>query len=1304
MSVTHASPIRNRSILLTTAVIGVIGHLAAAQTTYTGPNNGDWATGANWSAGVPISSTSATINNNASAVNVNLAASTTGNVASLTIDAGDSLTINNAATLNVGGNLIANGTLRFNTNPNEAFLNFSNPTATISGLIDFNFQTGSPNAGVIQGPASGTLTNNGTIRGLGTLRNIRFTNAVGGIIDGNDSRGQIYIDPNNTGAGLFVNLGTMRATSGGTLTFTGDFGGDVNSTGGTIQANGAGSIVRFVNSATVTGGNYSTTGGGEIQVQANQTAFASPQSLSGTWRVGNAATLNLGGNMANNGSIRLTTAGNAATLTAIGPLTLSGTGSLVGEWSGAGAGPLISTAGTNVLTIGANQTQSGVLYYNNVRVTNNGLIDANVASAATTGSGIIIDPNNQAAGLFVNNGTMRSSAGGRLSIAGDAGGDTINNGTISAIGAGSITELYNSATVTGGTWSNSGGGVLRVRPGNTGFLNGPITIASGSTFTVPATSASSNTTLNVNGTVTGGTIQLDAAGAVPLLTTNGATTLASGTLLRGTYVNVTGTSPGPQINSAAHTLTVAAGATIDGVVYFNNNRVINNGTITANNAAGMYVDPNNQAASLFVNNNIMEATGGGLMQIVGDAGGDLLNNGTISATGTNSVVELMNGITVTGGTISTSGGGVVRVRPGSTANLVGPATVSAGSQFTVLATNTSSTTTLFTSGNFTLNGTLDLNAAGAAAVLNVAGATTLGSGTLRGLYTNVSNSPGPRIDTGGNTLTVSSASTVQGVVNFNNARVINNGTIDANSVNGMYIDPNNTSPGLFVNNATMRSSAGGLMQLTGDFGGDFVSGPSGVYSSTGAGSITELVNNVAVTGGTWTNTSGGVIRVRPGLNATLVNPTISSGSTFVVETTAASGQTTLNLNTSLSGPGTLELRSNNPGGNTPVLNIASNVTLNSGSTVLGGFNTTGNGARIDTNANTLTIASGATVRGVVYFNNARVINNGTILSDNGTLPNTVGSFGMYIDPNNSGGVLFVNNGTIRATNGGSIGFTGDFGGAFGGTGPIIVDANSVVGSWNSASGDMGPVSGAGTYRASNSANLGHTHFRVGTLEAINNATARVTPGATPGLAAGTSKVNTITINTSGRVDISNNGLIIDYTGASPATSLRGLLGAGRSTGTWSGVNGIGSSLANNNGRAIGSAEASEIGSPATFLGLSIDATSFLMRFTFEGDTDLNGSVNFADLVNLARNYGITGTATWPRGDFDYNNNVEFADLVALARNYGLSLSAEQTSTLGQIAGSDFLADWNLAVAAAVPEPATLGLLVGASGVMLRRRR
>ncbi len=1480
----------NKSALLCAAIAAVVSipSLLPAQTVYTGPNNGDWATGGNWSAGAPTGALNAQINNNASLVNVNLAASTTGNVNNLTIDAGDSLTLQNNSTLNIGGNLLGTGTLKFIASPNQTFLNFSSPTATIAGLIDFNYQTASPADGRLAGPGSGTLTNNGSIRGSGTFANIRFTNSASGLLENYQTGAQMYIDANNGGGGLFVNLGTIRALAGSTVSFAGDNGGDVNSTGGSIQANGAGAIVRFVNNASVTGGNYSTTGGGEILVEAGQAANASPQSLSGTWHVANNATLSINGAMTNNGTfnftpaanvalmnltgnltlsgtgslvgnypgtgpgtridgganiltlganqtatgviqfnnvrvvnngiidanlnratlgdsgmyldayngggglfvnnniiratnggivrivgdnggdlanngtisaigtgslirfqnnasatggawvssgggeievaaghagtlnapssltgtvrvqdsatltlngtitnnaaIRLTTGGNLSLLNVNGPLTLNGTGSIVGEYSGAGTGPRID-GGANLITLGANQTVSGTVKFNNTTVTNNGLIDAN------TTAGIYVDPYNGGAGQFINNGTMRSSGGGIMQIVGDFGGDTINNGTILSTGTGSITELINSASVTGGTWSNASGGVIRVRPGHTGYLNGPLTLSPGSTFLVPANNVAGGTTLNLNGTVTGNgaTLRLDAAGALSLLNLNGDVTLTTGTLLRGTYTNVSGTSPGPRIDATSNTLTVAAGATIDGVIYFNNDRLVNNGTITANNAAGMYVDPNNQAADLFINNNIMEATGGGLMQIAGDFGGNLKNNGTLRAVGAGSILELLNSITVVGGTISTSGGGVVRVKPGGTASLVGPATVSAGSTMTVLATNVSGGTTLNVSGNYTLNGTLDLNAAGALALLNVAGDTTLGTGTLNGLYTNIAGSPGPRIDAVSSTLTVSAASTIQGVVYFNNARVINNGLIDCNNVNGIYVDPNNQAAGLFVNNGTMRSSAGGLMVIAGDNGGDLVN--NGTISSIGADSITELINSIAVTGGNWGNTSGGVIRVRPGHTAYLINPTVTAGSKFDVPGTGAQGGAFLYGNGTFTLNGVMDFSAQ---GAAPVFTTQSPVTLAGTGSLRGSFGGTGPGPRIDAPTNTLTVNAGATVEGVMFFNNARVINNGTILANNHAVPNGVGQFDMYLDPCNQAANLFVNNGTIRATNGAALGLTGDNGGNFTGNGPLIVDVNSVIGTWNSCGGDMGPVSGLGTYRASNSSNLGHTSFRVGTLEAINSATARVIAGATPGLAAGTSKVGTVTINTSGKVDLTNNGMVVT---AMTAANVRALIAPARNNGQWNGANAIGSSLAFNNGKAIGYIQASDVyGASGSFLGQSFALTDVLVRFTFNGDTDLNGTVNFDDLLRVAQNYDTVATGTWFKGDFTYDGNINFDDLLGLAQQYDKTLlvSGNGIDVLGGAGGSAFANDWRLALSM-VPEPTSLGLLFGA-GFIARRRR
>jgi len=62
----------------------------------------------------------------------------------------------------------------------------------------------------------------------------------------------------------------------------------------------------------------------------------------------------------------------------------------------------------------------------------------------------------------------------------------------------------------------------------------------------------------------------------------------------------------------------------------------------------------------------------------------------------------------------------------------------------------------------------------------------------------------------------------------------------------------------------------------------------------------------------------------------------------------------------------------------------------------------------------------------------------------------------------------------------------------------------------------------------------------------------------------------------------------------------------------------------------------------------------LVKFALDGDTDLDGSVTFADLVRLVRHYGLTG-ANWDQGDFNYDSKVFFDDFVLLARNYGKGL-------------------------------------------------
>jgi hypothetical protein len=131
--------------------------------------------------------------------------------------------------------------------------------------------------------------------------------------------------------------------------------------------------------------------------------------------------------------------------------------------------------------------------------------------------------------------------------------------------------------------------------------------------------------------------------------------------------------------------------------------------------------------------------------------------------------------------------------------------------------------------------------------------------------------------------------------------------------------------------------------------------------------------------------------------------------------------------------------------------------------------------------------------------------------------------------------------------------------------------------------------------------------------------------------------------------------------------------------------------------------------PGLFLGYKdAGGGNYEIRATVLGDTDLNGTVNVADLGNLATNFNRTD-ASWINGDFDYNGNVNVADLGDLATNFNQTLA---NGSGGGGGGAAAPASLPAAVAAvtAVPEPTAAGVLVlsaaitGAFGRRIRRKR
>ncbi len=98
--------------------------------------------------------------------------------------------------------------------------------------------------------------------------------------------------------------------------------------------------------------------------------------------------------------------------------------------------------------------------------------------------------------------------------------------------------------------------------------------------------------------------------------------------------------------------------------------------------------------------------------------------------------------------------------------------------------------------------------------------------------------------------------------------------------------------------------------------------------------------------------------------------------------------------------------------------------------------------------------------------------------------------------------------------------------------------------------------------------------------------------------------------------------------------------------------------------------------------------TLLARIALGGDANLDGSVNFDDLLALAANYNSAGPTAWATGDFNRSGTTDFDDLLLLAANYNTSVPA------GAWAFSQ----------SSVPEPSAIFVATLAGALTLTRRR
>jgi hypothetical protein len=243
------------------------------------------------------------------------------------------------------------------------------------------------------------------------------------------------------------------------------------------------------------------------------------------------------------------------------------------------------------------------------------------------------------------------------------------------------------------------------------------------------------------------------------------------------------------------------------------------------------------------------------------------------------------------------------------------------------------------------------------------------------------------------------------------------------------------------------------------------------------------------------------------------------------------------------------------------------------------------------------------------------------------------------------------------------------------------------------------TSGGLRLQKTSSIELGATvRWNGGTLELQNT-----TVGGNILLSSGSNKVfraTSLDVTSTGKIDLSNNPMILDYSGSSPAQSIRLALQRGRST---SPTNGLTSTFvaADLLHRALGYIESSTLLGPAggTFANQNVDGTALLIKYTLPGDTDLNGAVDAVDLGKLALHWNNAGT--WIGGDFDYSGSVDVRDLYLLASNWKSTLPGAPAPALSP--DLDLLLTSFGLPPVEVPEPTAAAALLGLGACALRRR-
>jgi YVTN family beta-propeller protein len=927
----------------------------------------------------------------------------------------------NGSTTFLIGTINNTGVIQVAAQGNNTFLTMTGGVSLIGNGVVSLSTGGNGTAALATAGGNQLLTNvDNTLQGFGVIgwNGLEVTNQ--GTINANVSAATLTLNPS-----VFTNQGLLQATSGGILALSGS---TINNRAGTIQVNGATSSVQFVNNVTIQGGTLAGVNNGVLTIPSGNAitldgSTLGPLTIAGTYAVANSSTTNLLGTVNNTGSIQVNATGNNTFLTMVGPVSLTGAGSVTLSKGGNGTAAVATAGGSQTLTNVNNTLQgTGVIGWNGLNLVNQagGIIDGNTPS---TGTLTVNTPNT------TNQGLLEATAGGTLGLQ-----NSFNNlgGRILASGAGSTVQFI-SGSVQGGTLATASSGILTTPPGDTFTLDGSSqgALATAGTYVV-GNGATTFLTGTINNT---GAIQVNAVGNNTFLTMSGGVSLTGA---GSVTLSTSGNGTAALATAGGNQLLTNLNNTLQGfgVIGWNGLEVTNQGTINANvSAATLTLNP-----SVFTNQGLLQASSGGILALSGSTISN--RTGTIQVNGAASSVQFVNNATIQGGTLAGVNNGVLTIPSGNAITFDGSTLGSLTIAGTYAIANSSTTFLLGTINN---TGAIQVNATGNNTFLTMTGAVSLtGGGSVT--LTKGGNGTAALATAGGNQTLTNVNNTLQGtgVIGWNGLIVVNQGTINANlpAEGALVIN------GGFTNQGLLEATVGGTLVLS----NSTLNNHGGTIDVNGSTSSVQFVNNAVVQGGTLATANGGVLTIPGGNSITLDGSSqgvLNIAGTYVV----ANSSTTFLLGT-INNTGAIQV---NAAGNNTFLSVAGPVSLTGAGTVT--LTTTGNGAaEIAASSGNQTLANSGNAlqgTGVIGANGLSVVNQGTInanvasslvlnpnaLTNQGMLEATgVGMLQVSTSVSNAGGSIVANGGgaAVQFANGITIqggtlnGINGGFVGSFSG--------------------------------------------------------------------------------------------------------------------------------------------------------------------------------------------------------------------------------------------------------------------------------